>query len=79
MVMTPECLMMMYLVTMIHSAPEFWISDTCSTIAASLPRARPCPSALVTTVLPSLITTRLAFFSSPLIRKIAIYLFLLFC
>ena len=66
---------MMYLVTMMHSAPEFWISETCSTMAASLPSARPCPSALVTTVLPSLITTRLAFFSSPLSRKMAFYLF----
>ena len=34
------------LVTMIHSAPLFWISETCSMMAANLPRARPWPSAL---------------------------------
>jgi len=52
------------LVTMTHSRPSIWHSATCSTMDANRPRARPCSSSLVMTALPSLMTSRRAYFSS---------------
>ena len=57
------------LVTRMHSLPMFWISEICSMMAARRPRAMPCPSSLVTTADPILMTTRLAFFNWSRVRK----------
>lgn len=62
------------LVTMIHSRPSWWHSATCSTIEARRPNARPLPSSLVITALPSFTTSLLAYFSWDLSVKVCCFL-----
>ena len=57
------------LVIITHSWPEFWSSATCSTMEARRPKARPLPSSLVITALPSLMTIRFACLSWLLCKK----------